>query len=400
MSDHYSFEYRPATIRHGAGTVADLGTELDRLGDSRALVVCGSTVGSTPAVIDPVTEGLDDRLVGVFDEVSAAKRIGTAARAAERVHEESADAVVALGGGSSLDTAKVVSVLAAHDDPTAAAERMADKQAMEVPDGDLLDIVAIPTTLPGADLSQVAGVTYGLTDDVPAEQQPSGGVGDARLMPAVVFHDPALLTETPNGVLARSAMNGFDKGLELLYASDRTPITDGVAVRGLRLLQGSLPELPDDADEAALSDALKGIACAQYGVSTPRGYRASIIHAFGHALSRRYPIQQGVAHAIAAPHVLAYLFERVDGRRDLLAEAFDVADAGGPEQTAAAVVEAVTAVRDGLGLPAQLRDVEGAERADFPELAAAVVEDSFMAAAPVGLDADAESLESVFAAMW
>ena len=399
MTDAYTFEYRPATIRHGSGAVSALGEELDRLGDSRALVVCGSTVGSTSAVIDPVTAGLGDSLVGVFDEVSAAKRIGTAARAAERIHESGADAVVALGGGSSLDTAKVVAVLAAHDDPTAAAERMVEAEAVDVPDGDLLDIVAIPTTLPGADLSQVAGVTYGLDDSLPAEQQPSGGVGDPRLMPELVVHDPELLTETPDSILARSAMNGFDKGVELLYASDHTPITDGVAVRGLNLLQSSLPELPDGASEDALSDALAGIACAQYGVSTPRGYRASVIHAFGHALSRRYPIQQGVAHAIAAPHVLAYLFERVDGRRALLAEAFDV-DAETPEAQAAEVVDAVAEVRDGLGLPSQLREVEGAEKADFPDLAEAVVADSFMAAAPAGLDADAESLEDVFAAMW
>ena len=399
MTDSYTFEYRPATIRHGSGAVAALDDELDRLGDSRALVVCGSTVGSTPAVVDPVTAGLDDRLVGVFDEVSAAKRIGTAARAAERVHAENADAVVALGGGSALDTAKVVAVLAGHDDPTAAAERMADAETVTVPDGDLLDVVAIPTTLPGADLSQVAGVTYGLDDTVPPEEQPSGGVGDPRLMPELVVHDPELLKETPDEILARSAMNGFDKGVELLYASDNTPITDGVAVRGLRLLQNSLPELPDSASEAALSDALAGIACAQYGVSTPRGYRASIIHAFGHALSRRYPIQQGVAHAIAAPHVLAYIFEHVDGRRELLAEAFDV-DATDPEKQGAAVVDAVVEVRDGLGLPSQLRDVDGAQKADFPELAQAVVEDSFMAAAPAGLNADAATLEGVFEAMW
>ncbi|MFB6221326.1 MAG: iron-containing alcohol dehydrogenase family protein [Halolamina sp.] len=399
MTDAYTLEYRPATIRHGSGVVADLGAELDRLNRSRALVVTSSTVGSTPGVIEPVTAGPGERLVGVFDEVSAAKRVGTAARAAELVHEQRADALIALGGGSSLDTAKVVSVLAAHDDPRAAAERMAAAEAMEVPDGELTDIVAVPTTLPGADLTQVAGVTYGMDDDVPAEQQPSGGVGDPRLMPAVVFHDPALLTETPNGVLARSAMNGFDKGIEMLYAREHTPITDGVAVRGLRLLQGSLAELPDGASEDALSDALRGVACVQYGVSTPRAFRVSIIHSFGHALSGHYPIQQGVAHAIAAPHVLRYLFDRVDGRRALLAEAFDI-DAEGSVAKAEAIVEAVAEVRDGLGLPSRLRDVEAAEPSDFPELATAVVEDSFMAAAPAGLDAEPDGIETVFEAMW
>jgi len=97
--------------------------------------------------------------------------------------------------------------------------------------------------------------------------------------------------------------------------------------------------------------------------------------------------------------VLDHLFERVDGRRDLLAEAFGV-DAEDPEATAAAVVEAVTEVRDGLGLPARPRGVEGAEKAEFPELAQAVVDDSFMAAAPADLDATLADLETVFEAMW
>lgn len=400
MDDRYSLEYRPATIRHGSGVVAALEDELDRRGRSRALVVTGSTVGSTPAVIDPVTAGIGGHLTGVFDEVGAGKRLGSACVAAEQVQAWNVDALVSLGGGSSLDAAKIVSVLAAHDDARAAAERMAEQKRITVPNGPLTDIFAVPTTLPGADLSQGAGVTLSMdTGDVPASERPSGGVSDPRLMPEAVFHDPALLAETPTDVLSRSAMNGFDKGVEMLYAREHTPITDGTAIRGLRLLQGRLPELPDAPSESALSAALKGIAATQYGVSTPRTYRASIIHSFGHALSQNYPIQQGVAHAIAAPHVLTYLFERVDGRRDLLAEAFDV-DAEGPEAAAEAVVDAVADVRDGLELPAQLRNVEDAEKTDFPQLAQAVIEDSFMAAAPAGLDADQAGIESVFEAMW
>ncbi len=150
------FAYDPATIRFGPNCVADLADELERHGLERALVVCGSTVGNTPAVIDPVCEGLGDRLAGVFDGTTAEKRLGTAFDGRERLERENADALVSLGGGSSLDVAKVISVLAANDrtHEDVAAE-FAETGTITVPDEGLVPIVAIPTTLAGADLSQV-----------------------------------------------------------------------------------------------------------------------------------------------------------------------------------------------------------------------------------------------------
>lgn len=402
-ANSFTFEYRPATLRHGPGVVADLASELERRDCSRALVVTGPTVADVPAVMDPIREGLGERLVGVFDGVTPEKYLRTAYEGAKRVREADVDALVGLGGGASLDTAKIVSVLAGHDRPLDdVVDDIVERGAMIVPDGPLPDLFAVPTTLPGADLSQVAGVKLAMDPaGTPGSEIPSGGVSDDRLMPAAVFHDLDLFATTPDRVLARSAMNGYDKAIEMLYTGRRTPITDATALRGVRLLQSSLPTLVDETTDEDLSRILQGIALAQYGLSTPSGYRASIVHAFGHALSRNYDVQQGVAHAIAVPHVLEYLFEQVDGRRDLLAEALGVHEEGASdEETARAVVRAVESTRDALELPARLGSVDGAERDHFPELARAVIEDSFMAAAPRGLDPEQEEIEAVFEAMW
>jgi alcohol dehydrogenase len=109
-------------------------------------------------------------------------------------------------------------------------------------------------------------------------------------------------------------------------------------------------------------------------------------------------VQQGAAHGAVAPHALAYLFEQVDGRRDLLAEGFGV-DAETPAETATGVVDAVAAVRDGLGLPTRLRDTpvpeEGLDRA-----AEITHEDAFMANAPPGLDATVGELRGVLDEAW
>ncbi|WP_380681707.1 iron-containing alcohol dehydrogenase [Salinigranum sp. GCM10025319] len=295
----------------------------------------------------------------------------------------------------------MIAVLAGHGDPEAAAREMVERNAVRVPDGSLIDIIAVPTTLPGAELSQVAGVKLSLNPGRESRSEiASGGVSDARLMPTAVLYDVELVATTPDPILARSAMNGFDKGIEMLYTRHHNPLTDGTATRGVRLLTEHLPSITaESTSDADLSGILRGIAAVQYGISTPNGHRASVIHSFGHAIARNYPVQQGVAHAIAAPHALRYLFEQVDGRRDLLAEALGV-EGEDDEETAAAIVAAVTEVRDALGLPSKLRSVEGAERDHVPDLARAVVEDPFMEAGPRDLDPEASDIEPVFERMW
>ena len=402
MTEPFRFDYDSPTLRCGIDSAADLGTELGSQGFERGLVVCGSTVGSTPAVIDPVTEGLGDRLAGVFAETTPRKRLSTAYDALAAAREYDADALVGLGGGSSLDVAKIASLLSAEDrGPAAVGRELADSGTITVPDGDLLPVVAVPTTLAGADLSMVAGVTAGPEGGL-VEDVVGGGVGDRRLTPAAVVADPALTATTPENVLAASAMNGFDKGIETLYAATATPITDATASHGLGQLADGLEALGETgADPETLAPVVEGLLLVQYGISRPGETTLSLIHAFGHGLTRTADIQQGAAHAAIAPHALEYIFERIDGRRDLLAEALGVADAGGAlADPATAVVERVETVRDALGLPTRLRDLDGIDPDDFGTIADAVVEDSFMSNAPVGLDATTEDIVGVLEAAY
>jgi alcohol dehydrogenase class IV len=192
-------------------------------------------------------------------------------------------------------------------------------------------------------------------------------------------------------------MNGFDKGLETVYARNGTPITDGTALRGLRLLSRGLPALgAGDRDEDTLHDAIVGTILVQYGASRADGTTLSIIHAFGHGLARGYDIQQGAAHGVIAPHAVRDIFDAVDGRRDELAEALG-ADPDRPP--ADAVVDVVADIRDALDLPGRLRDT-AIPREDLPAIAAAVVDDGFMPNRPRGYDPDAEDIEAVLERAW
>jgi len=195
----FEFAYRPGAITCRPGCVTDLDATCERHGWERALVVCGTTVGSTASVMDPIRTGLDDRLAGVFDETTPAKYLGTAVEGVRRARDVDADVLVAVGGGSSLDVAKVMATLTTHDDPVAVGNRAIEAASLSLGAAGPLPIVAVPTTLAGADLSTVAGVTF--ADGPETDRPASGGVGDARLMPAALFYDANLVRTTPESVL-------------------------------------------------------------------------------------------------------------------------------------------------------------------------------------------------------
>ncbi|MFC7076076.1 iron-containing alcohol dehydrogenase family protein [Haloarcula halophila] len=402
LGEPFRFDYESAVLRYDPEGLGDLGAELTAHDCERALVVCGETVGSTPAVMDPIRRGLDTHLTELFARTTPEKRLGTAIDAYRAFTESSADSIVAVGGGSSLDLAKVTAVLVASDaSPAEIGAEFAETGSISVPESGLPPIVAVPTTLAGADLTQVAGLTADPAT-CPVESPVSGGISARGLMPAAVWYDPSLIATTPETVLAGSAMNGFDKGIETLYASTATPVTDATASRGLDLLQRGLLALGSadsetNSDEWVYQALTQGIMLVQYGISRPAVTTLSLIHAFGHGLTRTYPVQQGAAHGVVAPHVLRYLFDAVDGRRELLADALGVGDA---DDSAEAVVGAVKEVAGALSLPTRLRDVDGPEQSEFPAVARAILDDVFVRNAPNGLDPTQADIEAILEAAW
>lgn len=397
----FTLDYDPGEIRFGRGAVGELGDLLAARGLASALVLTGANVGANPDVMDPVEDGLGDFLAGVFDETTPAKTLGAALEAAERVQAGGIEAIVAVGSGSSLDTAKVASALGSYADPAAAAEHALSTGSVPVADdGRPTPVIAVPTTLAGADLSVIGGVGLTLDADADPSEIPSGGVSSRRLMPTALCYDPDLFETTPRSVLTASAMNGFDKAVECLYSPHATPITDGTASRGLSLMQSGFAALPDaDPAPEAFADAVAGVVCAQYGISTPGAYRASVIHAFGHGFSNDYDAHQGTVHGVLAPHVLRYVFSEVQGRRALLAEALGVDTAGkSAAELAAAVVDAVAGVRDDLGLPTALRELDGLSQGDLPAIAETIHDDSLLADAPV--QPSVEEIRGVLERAW
>ena len=409
VADAFEYEYRGCDIVYGRGCANRLGEYLADRGLDRALVVCGSNVGANDDLMDPVREGLGDRLAGVFDGTTPAKQAEAAFEAIDAMEEADADVLVGVGGGSSLDVARQAGVFAADGRSLEdLREEARSDGAVTPPDPDADDrppAVVIPTTFAGADVS-----SGGSLEVLPAAESPTDQpvTASGSAMPIADFADPALFETTPAGALAGSAMNGVDKGIETPYARDADPVSDATAVHGLRLLSDALPEVfgeeGGDAGGAAAGDADAAAAMDRAVVGAllvQLDRKLSIVHAFGHGFSRRYDVQQGAVHAVVVPHVLRYLFSEVDAGRALLAEGFGVDTAGkSDDEVADAVVDAVTDLRDALGAPTRLRELPETREEDLAAIAAFIVDDHMMGRAPAGLDASAEDVEDVLREAW
>ena len=422
-TEPFAFDYRPARIEYGRGAADGLAELLATLDCSRALIVCGDNTGHNRALMDPVEAGLGDARVDTFVGTTPDKRAATAAAVADRAAETDADALVPVGGGSSLDVATVAATLRADDrDLAAVRETVAETGGVTPPSGDRPALVPVPTTLAGASLSAVAGITVELDDRVVAT-----GVGDPGLMPEAVVFDPSLFETTPRSVLAGSAFNGLNKAVESTYAADRTPVTDATARRALAYFDTGLPavfdgdedgdpgdedgdpggengdpgdedgdpggENGDDAD--AMDRVVTGLVLAQYGVARPETTTLNVLHAFGHALRDVFDLQQGVAHAVVAPHALRRLFAAGVSPTPL-AEALGVADGE-------AVADRLATLRDTLGLPATLRaatDREGKPGETLAAAARATAADSLVANTPPAYDLDETAARRVLDDAW
>ena len=410
-TEAFDFGYQPPSIHYGRGRLGELDGLLAELGCERALVVCGRNVGANRALMDPLEDGLGERHADTFAATTPDKRLATAHAAATRADEVDADVLVPVGGGSSLDVATVAAGIRGRS--LADVRRSVAETGGISPPADHTPLVPVPTTLAGADLSPIAGITVELPDesawagdtsaaDDPATDDGAGGGGEEPVIstgvggvePTAVVYDPAAVETTPRGPLTGSAMNGFDKAIESLYAATATPVTDATATRAVEYLVPGLSALlaADGYDERAMDRAVAGVILAQYGVSRGETTTLNLLHALGHGLRDAFGLQQGIAHAVLAPHGVAALFDAgVDS--EPLTTAFAV-------ESGAAVVGEIERVRDALALPTRLRDLDGVTRARIDEAAAITAADSLAATVPEPFTLTEATAREIIEAAW
>lgn len=393
--------YGPTHFHIGAGCVDGLKSSVKQAGMSSVLLVTSQSIAADADLIQPVLDGLGDIPVTVFKEVSIKKQLDTVQSASNIIEESAIDGIVSIGGGSTADAASAISVVAATDaDPKSLFAAVDSDGQIQVSgiSPTTLPVIAVPTTLSGAEVTCAAGMNIGDAERG-SRRVRSAPIISSEIWPEAVFYDPQLAAKTPDRILGPSAMNGLDHGIEMLYSRNRTPFTDATAAQGVRILNGSIPVLLDDnRDLETITQAMTGIALATTGLIDPiSGAKYSLIHAFGHQLSQRYDIQQGQAHGVIAPAVLDYVFSTVEYNQDMLSWALGSKKRNDQHTY---IVERVTALRNALRLPTHLHSLDGLSRNDFPVLSEAIQNDIGIRFGPVGLAPSTDEIEDILAAAW
>lgn len=262
-------------------------------------------------LVDRVADALGARLVGVVDDVKPNPDVLDIDRQADAIHGLSPDAIVGLGGGSSIDTAKALARLLAQPSGATLAAHFRDGAPLApVP---ALPVVAIPTTAgTGAEVTP-----FGTVWDF--EQAKKYSVTGDDLYPAATILDPELTLGLPSDVTISSGLDAISHAFESTWNRNATPVTLGLATKSLQLSIPALPRLKNDPNDLearrAMMEAslLAGLAISQT--------RTALAHSISYPLTARFDLPHGIACSFTLPALLRFNAEADDGRLADLARA-------------------------------------------------------------------------------
>jgi maleylacetate reductase len=264
----FTYQALPSRVVFGAGSLAKLPDEVERLSAHTALILC------TPQqrdLADQVATVLGDRAAGIFDRAVMHVPVETATAARDAAKQARADCCIAVGGGSTTGLAKAIALTSD------------------------LPILAIPTTYAGSEMTPI----WGLTE---AGVKKTGR--DLRVLPKTVLYDPDLTLPLPVAMSVTSGINAMAHCVEALYAADANPILSLMAEDGIRAIASSLPIIvKNSADPEARANALYG---AWLGGTVLGAVGMALHHKLCHTLGGTFNLPHAETHTVILPHAAAY----------------------------------------------------------------------------------------------
>jgi len=340
----------PTTIVFGAGSVGRLPEELKKRGVRRPLVVTDAGIQRT-AVFQRVHKLVPD--AAVFSKVDPNPIEQNVLDGAAAYKEAGCDGVIALGGGSPLDAAKAIRLLATHPGPLADYDDLlngSDRISSNLP-----PYIAIATTSgTGSEVGRSAVITLQATNRKTVIFSP-------YLIPSVALADPELTLDLPPHITAGTGMDAFTHNVEAYLAKGYHPMCDAIALAGTKLAWDNLPRVianPHDLEARSnmMMAAIMGAVAFQKGLGA--------VHSLAHPLSTECGMHHGTTNAILLPVVLEYNRSVVPDRILHLATLFGGGDAA----------ERVRELNRNISIKPRLRDW-GVSESILPALADKAVQD-------------------------
>ena len=351
------------TSYHGAGAIKDIATEAKGRGFKKAFVCSDPDLikfGVTKKVIDVLEgAGLDYE---IYSNIKPNPTIENVQTGVEAFKKSGADYLIAIGGGSSMDTAKGIGIVIANPEfeDIRSLEGVAPTKNKSVP------IFAVPTT---AGTAAEVTINYVITD---VEKNRKMVCVDPKDIPVVAFVDPEMMSSMPKGLTAATGMDALTHAIEGYITAGAWELSDMFHLKAIEIISRSLrnavANTPEGRADMALRQYVAGMGFSNVGLG--------IVHSMAHPLGALYDTPHGVANAIILPTVMEYNAPATGEKYREIARAMGVqgVDSMTQEEYRKAAIDAVRKLSEDVGIPADLKAIVKEE--DIPFLAQSAYDDA------------------------
>ena len=342
------------TSYHGAGAISAIAAEAQNRGFKKAFV-CSDPDLIKFRVTDKVLNVLEENGLAyeVYSDIKANPTIENVQTGVAAFKKSGADYIVAIGGGSSMDTAKAIGIIIAnpeHED-VRSLEGAVQTKHPSVP------IIAVPTT---AGTAAEVTINYVITD---VEKNRKFVCVDPHDIPVVAIVDPEMMSTMPKGLTAETGMDALTHAIEGYITKGAWELSDMFHLKAIeiisRSLRGAVANTAEGREGMALGQYIAGMGFSNVGLG--------IVHSMAHPLGALYDTPHGVANAIILPTVMEYNAPATGEKYREIARAMGVkgVDAMSQEEYRKAAIDAVRQLSRDVGIPADLKGIVKEEDIDF-----------------------------------
>ncbi len=342
------------TSYHGKGAIQEIATEIQARGFKKAFV-CSDPDLIKFEVTKKVTDILDAASIAydIYSDIKPNPTIENVQNGVAAFKASGADCIVAIGGGSSMDTAKAIGIVITNPE-------FADVRSLEgvaPTKNPCVPIIAVPTT---AGTAAEVTINYVITD---AEKNRKMVCVDVHDIPVVAVVDPDMMATMPKGLTAATGMDALTHAIEGYITKGAWEMSDMFHLKAIEIIAKSLRGAVDNTDEGregmALGQYIAGMGFSNVGLG--------IVHSMAHPLGALYDTPHGVANAIILPTVMEYNAPATGEKYREIAKAMGVCgvDAMTLEEARKAAIDAVKQLSVDVGIPTDLKEIVKPEDIDF-----------------------------------
>ena len=334
------------TSYHGKGAIQEIAGEVKRRGFKKAFVCSGPTIFKH-GVTKKVTDVLDQAgcAYEVYTNIKENPTIENVQNGVEEYKKSGADFIIAIGGGSPMDTAKAIGIIINNPE-------FADVRSLEgvaPTKNPCVPIIAVPTT---AGTAAEVTINYVITD---VEKKRKFVCVDTHDIPVVAVVDPDMMSSMPKGLTAATGMDELTHAIEGYITKAAWEITDMLHLKAIEIisssLRGAVENTPEGREGMALGQYIAGMGFSNVGLG--------IVHSMAHALGAVYDTPHGVANAILLPTVMEYNADATGEKYRDIAKAMGVegTETMSQEEYRKAAVDAVRKLAADVGIPKDLKAI-------------------------------------------